>query len=295
MKNKINALVVLAVLAAAAFYNCKGHSTNKSFEPAEQTAVDNSPQTEVTPEPAAPSEESGTNQVSSSDAAPKPMMCSPIPEEKQMKREGYSVSYNVTTREPNYVSWVLTPDRLLGHAKRSPKFYEDPELEDDEKSTLDDYRSSGYDRGHMCPAGDNKWSLTAMIETFYLSNICPQKHALNDGDWKELEEACRDWVSTSGESIYIVSGPIFDTNNSKMLKRHVRVPDRFFKVLLCLNKNDEKGIAFVYHNNSEQHPMDYYVCSIDDVEKITGYDFFPSLSKNLQDKLEKQTNLTDWK
>ena len=80
-----------------------------------------------------------------------------------------------------------------------------------------------------------------------------------------------------------------------MLKRHVRVPDRFFKVLLCLNKNDEKGIAFVYDNNSEQHPMDYYVCSIDDVEKITGYDFFPTLSKNLQDKLEKQTNLTDWK
>ena len=143
-----------------------------------------------------------------------PLMAAPIEGEIRLQREGYRASYNADNRQPNYVTWTLTPQRLQGDAKRRSSFYEDPELADDAKSLLSDYSRSGYDRGHLCPAGDNKWSLTAMIESFLLSNICPQKHTLNSGDWRVLEEACRTWAAEQGDTLHMVAGPLFDREKS---------------------------------------------------------------------------------
>ena len=222
-------------------------------------------------------------------------MADPIRRERILKRDGYWVSYNTETRQPNYVSWVLTAQRLRGRAQRAQTFFEDPELPNSEKSTLDDYRSSGYDRGHMCPAGDNKWNQTAMIESFYLSNICPQRHNLNSGDWRILEEACREWARRGQQKIYIVAGPIFKNDRSpRLLRRRVRVPDQFFKLLLCTDKGKEKGIAFLFDNRGGERPLNYYACSIDDIEHLTGINFFASLNVSLQNRLESQNNLSEW-
>ena len=233
--------------------------------------------------------------TSSSSVVDGPLMAAPIAGEKILKREGYWVSYNTENREPNYVAWTLNSGRLRGNAKRSSVFYEDPELYGYEKATLDDYSYSGFDRGHMCPAGDNKWSLTSMIETFYLSNICPQRHALNAGDWKELEEACRKWVKRDNITFYIIAGPLFNSGQSQYLNRHVKVPEGFFKAILCLTKGDEKGIAFLYHNNSENLPMRQHVTSIDAVEKLTGFDLYNKVSPNEQKLLESQADYYDWR
>lgn len=123
-------------------------------------------------------------------------------------RDGYTVSYNTTTLQPNWVAWHLTPNRLKGNVKRNDySFISDDEVPEPRVETAD-YRQSGYDRGHMCPAGDNKWSAEAMRQSFLLSNICPQAPNLNRGDWNELEQACRKWAKQY-DGVYVVCGPIF--------------------------------------------------------------------------------------
>jgi endonuclease G, mitochondrial len=226
---------------------------------------------------------------------PAPLMASPVKGEIVLKRLGYTCSYNPQTRQPNYVSWALTPDRLEGDVKRSDSFTEDPDLAENQQSWLEDYRGSGYSRGHMCPAADNKWNKTAMEQSFLLSNICPQTQTLNGGDWEELESACRGWVKRDGTTLYIVCGPLFDNVKHSKIHKRVAVPERFFKAIVCLNKGEERGIAFVYSNNADNYPMSHYVCTIDQVEKLTGFNLFRSVPQPLQDKIEASSNLNDWK
>ena len=223
-----------------------------------------------------------------------PLMAAPIEGEIRLQREGYRASYNADNRQPNYVTWTLTPQRLQGDAKRRSSFYEDPELADDAKSLLSDYSRSGYDRGHLCPAGDNKWSLTAMIESFLLSNICPQKHTLNSGDWRVLEEACRTWAAEQGDTLHIAAGPLFDREKSGWLKKRVRIPSAFFKTIVNLRPGKEHGIAFIYRNTTDDQPMQRAACTIDEVERLTGYDFYAELPGALQARIESENHLPDW-
>ena len=123
--------------------------------------------------------------------------------ERILRRRGYITSYNSYTKLPNWVAWELNREKLVERESRTDKFLPDPDLSPAEAVTTDDYKRSGWDRGHMCPAGDNRWHWRAMQESFYMTNICPQNHNLNRGDWKELEEACRAWAQCE-EGIYIV-------------------------------------------------------------------------------------------
>lgn len=213
--------------------------------------------------------------------------------EKILRREGYTVSYNADSKQPNYVAWTLTAGKLEGKNKRGNTFYEDPELPDSEKAFLKDYYNSGFDRGHICPAADNKWSKTAMIESFYLSNICPQTHTLNTGDWLTLEEKCRTWARK--EELHIISGPLFKNKKRTKLKKRVDIPTHFFKAIVTLSKGKERGIAFIYSNDQSSQPMEYHVCSIDDIEKLTRFDLFSSLPTKLQKQIEAQKDLNSWK
>lgn len=229
--------------------------------------------------------------IPSRNAVPLPLMASPVSGEVILQREGYTCSYNAETRQPNYVSWALTPYRLDGSARRSSNFSEDPDLGDGQRSRLNDYKNSGYSRGHMCPAADNKWSKTAMEQSFYLSNVCPQTQTLNGGDWEELESVCRNWVRTHSSTLYVVCGPLFENHRHRRLNKRVPVPEKFFKAIVCLDKGKEEGIAFIYSNNTETHPMTYCACSIDSVETLTGYNLFHSVPQPLQDRLEASATL----
>lgn len=228
------------------------------------------------------------------DPNPAPLAAKAIKGEKMLVREGYTCSYNPLTHQPNYVSWSLTPAKLTGTYKRSSQFYEDPELTDEQKSYLADYYNSGYDRGHMCPAADNKWSPTAMIESFYLSNMCPQTHTLNAGDWERLESACRRWVEQQDVTLYITCGPIFEGTARRRINRRVPVPEKFFKAIVCIDQGQERGIAFIYENGTQSRPMEQYACTIDEVERITGYNLFANLPAALQKEIEKQADLEAW-
>lgn len=212
-----------------------------------------------------------------------------------LANEAYVSSFNNTTLMPNWVAWKLTSTHAKGDADRKKHaFTADERVGEAYRVTTYDYVRSGYDRGHMCPAADNKWSDTAMAQSFLMTNICPQDHGLNVGDWNEMENQCRRWAGKYGE-VYVVCGPILLKGKHKRIgKEHkVTVPEAFFKVVLCL-KGTPKGIGFIYRNEDGNRPKGDYVNSIDQVERITGFDFFPSLPDDIERTVEARADLAEW-
>jgi endonuclease G len=225
-------------------------------------------------------------------ALPAPL--SHVPEQI-LHRKAYVVSFNIETLMPNWVAWKLTAEAVEGRVKReSFSFHEDPDVAPRYRVMPSDYSRSGYDRGHMCPAGDNKWSSQAMEESFLMTNICPQLHSLNAGDWNNLEMQCRDWAREYGE-IYIVCGPIVSKTSNRKIgrQRRITVPTGFFKVILCM-KGTPKAIGFVFKNEGGRRSKSEYMNTVDDVERITGMDFFPALPDSIEDRVEAEANLKDW-
>ena len=214
--------------------------------------------------------------------------------EQILKRLGYTTSYNSRTRNPNWVAWHLTKSHTYGSFQRSEEqFTEDVEAKGG-RSADSDYYNSRYDRGHMCPAGDNKWSQQAMTESFLFTNVCPQNHGLNKYEWNDLEILCRDWAREYG-AIDIVCGPLYaGGGEQKTIGRNkVWVPSAFFKVVLC-RKGKPKAIGFVYQNLGQKQKMADAVCTVDEIERMTGIDFFPALDDKTEDRVEAEASLADW-
>ncbi len=218
---------------------------------------------------------------------------------------GYTLSYNLKTFCPDWVAWKLTRSHLEGNVSRKNNdFQGDPAVPKRYRVTPYEYKKSGYDRGHMCPAGDNKWNSKAMKECFYMTNMCPQDPTLNQRWWNNLENSCRRWAKKEG-TIYICTGPIFSEKsktiggkyNYSMRREGIKVyvPKGFFKVVLSLRKGNEKAIGFIYANDDSKQPMADCCMTVDEVEKITGIDFFASLEDNLEKKLESKCNISEWK
>ena len=221
----------------------------------------------------------------------KPAPLSGVPEQI-VKKKSYIVSYNKHTKTPNWVAWQLTSEHTDGEFHRLSKFHEDEDLPQP-RATLEDYRGSGWSRGHMCPAGDNKWDEKAMFDTFSLVNICPQNASLNSGLWNSFEKDCRNWARKYGD-IYIVCGPVFTKKEHEMIgENQVYVSEAFFKVVLCIN-GTPKGIGFIVRNTDGTRKNDLYYNSIDQVERITGIDFFPSLPDDLENKVEATCDIDEW-
>lgn len=207
--------------------------------------------------------------------------------EQRLTRKAYIASFNNRTLMPNWVAWKLTRQHTNGSQKRGQvKFEEDREVAPQHRVSTFDYNRSGFDRGHLCPAGDNRWDRTAMEQCFLMTNICPQNHALNAGVWNDLEMRCRAWARRYGE-IYIVCGPVLYGQGQRRIgqRRKVTVPDAFFKVVLCM-AGTPKAIGYVFPNKDSQRPMHDYALSVDEVERITGYDFFASLPDDVERKAE---------
>lgn len=205
--------------------------------------------------------------------------------------EGFTVSFNKSTRVPNWVGWELLRSETEGAESRSNKFWEDTEVEG--CASLQDYRKSGYDRGHMCPAADQKWSAKAMADCFVLTNMAPQAHALNGGAWKTLEEKERLWAQRDS-AIVIVAGPVYTSDSHETIGEGVRVPDAFYKVLLAPYVEKPRAIGFIYPNMSAPGNMQNYVVTVDEVERITGLDFFSALPDSIEEKVESVASFKEW-
>ena len=224
-------------------------------------------------------------------------ICKPAPlsntSEQLIEKTSYIVSYNKDTKTPNWVAWHLTAEHTDGPYGRLGNFHEDEDVPAP-RATLADYRRSGWSRGHMCPAGDNKWDEQAMYESFALTNVCPQNASLNSGLWNSIEMDCRKWAKKYG-GVYIVCGPVFLNKEHETIGgNRVVVPEAFFKVILCL-QGKPKAIGYIVRNTEGKKKKDQFVNTVDEVERITGMDFFPALSDDIENEVEAHANLDDWR
>lgn len=209
--------------------------------------------------------------------------------------EGYTSSYDMFTKTPEWVAYELTKDETYGDAAREGKFFSP-----DERVLLPqpddyDYRGSGWTRGHLAPAADFRWSDDAMWDTFHFTNCCPQDKDLNEGMWNTLEKKCRTWARRYG-SVYIVTGPVIGENIYGTIgKNKVTVPDAFFKAVMVHDGSRWQSIAFVMNNNSRNPNMQKCAMSVDELEELLGLDFFAAMDDNIEAEVEKNYKLGFWK
>ncbi|MBQ8423165.1 MAG: DNA/RNA non-specific endonuclease [Coprobacter sp.] len=208
--------------------------------------------------------------------------------------EGYTVSYNSEWKIPNWVAYELTRDELNAQVPRKDDFRPDDNLLVAQASPAD-YRRSGFDRGHMVPAADMRWSATAMSHSFYLTNICPQTPELNRGDWERLESKIRDWARKDS-AIVIVCGPLVSPHDTSIGRNGVRVPSAYFKVVVSPYIDTPQGIGFIFANDTEYRkmPLYNYAVTIDSIETLTGIDFFPVLPDDIETSLEACYSVSAW-
>lgn len=206
--------------------------------------------------------------------------------------EGFTVSFNAQAHIPNYVVWELTATEADADGKRISDFQADERI--DGCPTIDDYRRSGYDRGHMAPAADMKWSEKAMADCHYLTNIAPQAKALNSGAWNTLEANCREWARRDS-AIIVICGPVLSDKIVRHIgKTEVSVPERFFKVVLAPYASPPRGIGFIMPNARVVGGVQAAAVTIDEVEAVTGYDFFSALPDDIETVVESQCNYPLW-
>ncbi len=215
---------------------------------------------------------------------------------KIVRHGAYVTSYNTETLIPDWVAYELTAEETGGDKKREGmEFRMDPDLKGVTQAMREDYAGSGWTKGHLMPAADAAFSNSTMAETFYFTNICPQNETLNAGDWQYLEKRVRQWANRYG-SVWVVTGPIVGENRYGTIgDRDVVVPDAFYKALLIRKKNGSySAIAFVMDNDDERYYLKDCLMSVNDLERLTGFDFFPGLDDTVEEKVEGTVRLSDW-
>lgn len=206
---------------------------------------------------------------------------------------GFTVSYNSKTLTPKWVAYELTSEEVDGEFSRSGNFGMDMNYHG-RQAMREDYSNSGWDKGHMAPAADMKWSEKAMHESFNLTNVCPQNHELNGKSWQTLEKKVRALAKKYGRA-YVVCGPITGEGKYGTIgDRRVHVPDAFFKAILVPHAGSYSGIAFVMTNDAHPQPMSSSMMTINELEIICGYDLFVNLDNRVEEQIENEIKRSVW-
>jgi endonuclease G len=204
----------------------------------------------------------------------------------------FSLSYCENHEQAEWVAYKLIPEFLSG-VSRTNDYREDPQVRTG-SATLDDYRNSGYDRGHLLPAGSMKHNYRAMSETFYLSNISPQKQEFNGGMWNTLEEKVREWTASS-DSLFVVTGGILRPGLVKLKGTRVSIPEYFYKAIVRFRSGNIEGIGFIMANKKLGGNVFDYAFPIDEIEEKSGIDFFPNFPSEIESSLESKINFARWR
>lgn len=207
---------------------------------------------------------------------------------------GFTLSYNTTYLLPNWVAYELTEEEVVN----TPPPFKGAFLVDTSLTFIQadgyDYRGSGWSRGHMAPAADFKWSKNAYNDTFYYTNCCPQNQEMNNGSWNVLENFVRKIAKKYG-LVYVVTGPVVGTNRfGKIGAHHVVVPDGFFKALLISYEGRYYAVGFYMDNVPKKQSIKDCCLSINELENLTGIDFFSSLSDDIESEVESEIQYNIW-
>lgn len=218
----------------------------------------------------------------------------PGPADVILNREGYALGYIDYHEQPSWVIYHMTDvEAKTKAASRDDNFREDPEITTG-SATLADYRGSGFDRGHLAPAADMAFSVKTMDESFYLSNMSPQRSEFNRGIWKDLESQVRNFAISEGD-IYVVTGPILPVKKTLTIgASKVTVPERYYKVVWDRTP-PEKMIGFILQNSGSSQSLQSFAVTVDAVEEATGLNFFSEIPQPQQEQLESTLTINAWK
>ncbi|WP_353778922.1 DNA/RNA non-specific endonuclease [Winogradskyella sp. 3972H.M.0a.05] len=204
----------------------------------------------------------------------------------------YSLSYAEAHEQAEWVAYELKASHLSSTNHKRPYFEIDRAVKT-KAAHWRNYKNSGYDRGHLCPAGDRRFTKEAHDETFLTSNISPQKHDFNSGVWNRLEQKVRYWARKY-DGVFVVTGGILEDGLQSIGEEQVTVPKQFYKVLIDYNKGNPKVLAFLMDHKGSDKPLYEFVVSVDDIEALTKIDFFPQLSDDIEEQLESSSSYKDW-
>lgn len=207
--------------------------------------------------------------------------------------KGYSLSYSEPHEQAEWVAYSLHKNDISYTNRKRPYFETDSKVKT-KSAHWRSYKKSGYDRGHLCPAGDRKKTKELYNETFLTSNISPQKRKFNAGIWNRLEQKTRYWAKKHNH-LYVISGGVLTDKNLKTIgSDKVAVPKQFYKILLNYTEPEIKAIAFLLPHQDSNLPLYKFVVSIDEIEEITGIDFFPALPEDIEKEMESSNSYKGW-
>lgn len=204
----------------------------------------------------------------------------------------YSLSYSENHEQAEWVAYELKKNHLSKEQFKRPYFISDAKV-DTKSADWRNYKNSGYDKGHLCPAADRKFSKLAHDNTFLTSNISPQKHDFNAGIWNRLEQKTRYWANKYN-GVFVVTGGILTNTNQTIGYEKVTVPKYFYKILLDNSNQHIKMIAFLIPHKDSNRPLYNFIISVDEIEMLTGIDFFEELDDQIENRLEASTNYKNW-
>jgi endonuclease G, mitochondrial len=209
-----------------------------------------------------------------------------------VKHQYYTLSYNEKYEQAEWVAYELKKSFATKNHFKRPFFIEDSKVSTG-SADWKNYKKSGYDKGHLCPAGDMSFDKNAYDDTFFTSNISPQVHDFNDGVWNRLEQKTRYWAAKYND-IYVITGGVLQPDLKTIGKENVAVPKYFYKILLDNADGDYKMIAFLVPAIDSEKPLYSFVTAVDVIEKMTGIDFFPKLDDKTENSLEKNSDYKAW-
>lgn len=207
-------------------------------------------------------------------------------------RTYFSVSYSEGAKQAEWVAYKINKRNFDTNIERTNDYREDPAVKAG-SAELYDYKGSGYDMGHLAPAASMSHDERAMSECFYLSNISPQEPGFNRGIWKRLEEKVRYWAYFN-DSTFVVTGPVLQNPKGYIGHNKVTVPRSFYKTVLGYRDGKVRGIAFLMPNESSKNSIYLYATRIDEIERITGIDFYQYLDSKTQKSVEANEDLKKW-
>lgn len=213
--------------------------------------------------------------------------------EQIVHHHAFSLAYDEDSEQALWVSYILTREQANARRTRRDRFRAD-DLVKTGSATLSDYKKSGYDRGHLAPAADMRWSKQSMSESFYLSNMSPQTPSFNQGIWRVLEEQVREWA-VRDEKLMIATGPVFYQVIDTIGENEIWVPSHYYKVVVDVSLPKIKGIAFIMPNEKSNQTIYDFAVSIDSVEQVTGIDFMPNLPELNQMEIESNDDWLEWR
>jgi endonuclease G len=209
-----------------------------------------------------------------------------------IKHDYYTLSYHEKYEQAEWVAYELKKSYVRSSNFDRPYFVEDPKVKT-RSADWRNYKKSGYDKGHLCPAGDMEFDFNAYNDTFLTSNISPQLHDFNGGVWNRLEQKVRYWA-TKYDGIYVITAGVLQPNLKTIGQEKVSVPNYFYKILLDNSNGRYKMIAFLVSSEKSNKALYEFVVSVDKIEKMTGIDFFPKLDDKTENSLEKSSDYKAW-